>query len=316
MTYSHVAHDMWIRPGTWLSPTCDIPQTCTRLDCNVFTWGTWLSPMCDIPQTCTRLDCNVFTWGTWLSPMCDIPQTCTRLDWCIIYISCCIELSKKPYVAGRIHNVFTWGSHTYVRHESHEYVFMCVAWCIHTWRIHMRHMWLSVFTESCDYLCSLGHVTIHIHRVVWLILLTGSCDYSYSLSYVTESRATCVITDSYVRHESHEYVFMCVAWRIHTWRIHMWDTSLMNTYSCVWHDAFIRDVFICETRVSWIRVHVCGMTHSYVTLDSCCSVLQCVAVCCSVLQCVAVYHVWVVSYGVATISRLLQIIGLFCKRAL
>jgi len=52
----------------------------------------------------------------------------------------------------------------------------------------------------------------------------------------------------------------------------------------------------------------------------CCSVLQCVAVCCSVLQCVAVRcsannegsHY----YGVATISRLLKIIGLFCKRAL
>ena len=67
----------------------------------------------------------------------------------------------------------------------------------------------------------------------------------------------------------------------------------------------------------------------------CCRVLQCVAVCCSmsgpsvllcvvsVLQCVATC--WVLKnkksqklavYGVATISRLLEIIGLFCKRAL
>jgi len=73
----------------------------------------------------------------------------------------------------------------------------------------------------------------------------------------------------------------------------------------------------------------------------CCSVLQCVlqcvamcvAVCCSVLQCVAgdvaVAHArisWMnnvcntyangYGYGEATISRLLKIIGLFCKRAL
>jgi len=68
----------------------------------------------------------------------------------------------------------------------------------------------------------------------------------------------------------------------------------------------------------------------------CCSVLQCVAVCCSVLPCVAVCcsvrmagaftsdpptqkeaHVcFLECYGVATISRLLRIIGLFCKRAL
>jgi len=51
----------------------------------------------------------------------------------------------------------------------------------------------------------------------------------------------------------------------------------------------------------------------------CCSVSQCVAVCCSVLQCIAVIHIWslfcILTYGVATISRLLKIIGLFCKRA-
>jgi len=79
----------------------------------------------------------------------------------------------------------------------------------------------------------------------------------------------------------------------------------------------------------------------------CCSVLQCAAVCCSVLQCVAVccskshvqhclspesagvetqrqtqrqnvclYLYFGSWYGVATISRLLKMIGLFCKRAL
>ena len=60
----------------------------------------------------------------------------------------------------------------------------------------------------------------------------------------------------------------------------------------------------------------------------CCSVLQCASVCCSALQCVAVCcgvlqygTVWcsvvqcgvVCCYGVATISRLLKIIGLFCR---
>ena len=56
----------------------------------------------------------------------------------------------------------------------------------------------------------------------------------------------------------------------------------------------------------------------------CCSVLQCVAVCCSVLQCVAVCtlaghgctarrRICIYIYGVATISRLLKITGLFTK---
>jgi len=62
----------------------------------------------------------------------------------------------------------------------------------------------------------------------------------------------------------------------------------------------------------------------------CCSVLQCVAVCCSVLQCVdpirecavccselqsIAVRTWPTAsiYGVATISRLLKITGLFCR---
>ena len=69
-----------------------------------------------------------------------------------------------------------------------------------------------------------------------------------------------------------------------------------------------------------------------------CSALQCVAVCCSALQSVAVHYETTLEksvvqcvvfkipisknfgtkklYGVATISRLIKIIGLFCKRAL
>ena len=55
----------------------------------------------------------------------------------------------------------------------------------------------------------------------------------------------------------------------------------------------------------------------YDTCYVCCSVLQCVAVCCSVLQCVSVVchtHVYdTFIYGVASIRRLLKIIGLFCR---
>jgi len=44
-------------------------------------------------------------------------------------------------------------------------------------------------------------------------------------------------------------------------------------------------------------------------------VLQCVAVCVSVLQCRLVCNVVYLCYEVASTSRLLTIIGLFCKRA-
>ena len=46
-----------------------------------------------------------------------------------------------------------------------------------------------------------------------------------------------------------------------------------------------------------------------------CSALQCIAVRCSALQCV-VASIRNRGYGVATISRLLKMIGVFCKRTL
>jgi len=47
-----------------------------------------------------------------------------------------------------------------------------------------------------------------------------------------------------------------------------------------------------------------------------CSVIQCVPACSSVFQKVLQNYCCVLCYGVATISRFLKIIGLFCKRTL
>jgi len=105
----------------------------------------------------------------------------------------------------------------------------------------------------------------------------------------------------------------------------------------------IHVLYICRGPLEWCNVMQCVAVHYSVLqcVAVCCSVLQCVAVCCSVLQCVAVccsvlqrhivYWVWVTTlktkkhsslidcffvYWVASTSRLLKIIGLFCKRAL
>jgi len=62
----------------------------------------------------------------------------------------------------------------------------------------------------------------------------------------------------------------------------------------------------------YVRVAVVCVLHC---VGACCSVLQCVAACCSVLQWNS-YTRGFSPYRVATISRLLKMIGLFCKRAL
>ena len=86
----------------------------------------------------------------------------------------------------------------------------------------------------------------------------------------------------------------------------------------------IQCVAVCCSVLQCVAV-CCGVLQCVAV---CCSVLQCVAVCCSVLQCAAVcyrtdslflwYHTCATTYvsHKGTISMLLEIIGLFCKRAL
>ena len=102
--------------------------------------------------------------------------------------------------------------------------------------------------------------------------------------------------------------------------------GLVNHY-CIWNlcCSVLQCVAVCCSVLQCValrcRVLQCVAARfsvlQTVAVSVCCSVLQCVAVCCSALQCVAVHAVTPALfsgyYGVATISRLLQIKGLFCR---
>ena len=100
--------------------------------------------------------------------------------------------------------------------------------------------------------------------------------------------------------------------------------------------SVLQCVVVCCSVLQCVAVYIHLFTHLCVYVWCTC-LLQCVAVCCSVLQCVAlcihllthscvyvwctcaVYHQFTRErdiYGVATISRLLKMIGHFCKTAL
>jgi len=74
----------------------------------------------------------------------------------------------------------------------------------------------------------------------------------------------------------------------------------------------------CHTLRSRLSLSDDDALGAHCFVAGCCRVLQGVAGCCGVLQGVAVCCSALASnyYGVAMISRLLKIIGLFCKRAL
>jgi len=104
--------------------------------------------------------------------------------------------------------------------------------------------------------------------------------------------------------------------RWHCVTLLQWVTVCSSELQCVARAAAYCSVL---QHVS-ARCSVCCSVLQQVAV--CCSVLQCVAACCSVLQrvaaCCSVLFVLLTGndYGVALVSRIDKIIGLFCKRAL
>ena len=232
--------------------------------------------------------------------------------------------------------------HTHTCHMTHSLVshdsFFGVAWLILLCAMTYSYVWHDSFicVTCLLYMCAIAHSDVwhaSFFCVTWPIILcamTHSYVWHDSFLCVTWLLHTCPITHAYVWHDSffgviwlillratnHSYVwhdsFMCV-----TWLIYVCDM----THLCVWHDSFM-----CATHDSFIRVtwsiHVCDMTHAYVH-DMTHSRAHVTHHSCIYVQRVFIYifffcraQVSPSLYGVATISRLLKIIDLFCKRAL
>jgi len=121
-----------------------------------------------------------------------------------------------------------------------------------------------------------------------------------------------------------ECVCVCVCWYPDVCvraLVRVWQQLRINPCSCVRVFAHTRAHKHTHTHThACTRTHTHTHTHDYIehwcvatsaqySVAVCCIALQCVSMCCSALQSFAAYEV-------ALTSRLLQIIGLFCKRAL
>jgi len=279
----------------------------------------WLLPSCDMTHSRVWHDSHVckdkvlrtrcVTWltsvcVTWLTSVC-----VTRLAWHDIHsytrvtwlTSVCVTWSIPVYDV--THSSLAWRmpvcdvTHPCVWHDS----FQCAAWLIHMFGVTQTWEKKNPEDKMCDVtyfcVCDMDHFGVW-HFCVCVTWLSVRHDYS------------CVWRDS----------FMCDVIVCATWIISACDMTHFCVgvpLACVWHDSFM-----C---VTWL-IHVCDMTHSCVWRDSFMCVTGLILCWYNWFQCVA----WLVRvrvfamnntcettwYGVATISRLLKIIGLFCKRAL
>ena len=241
----------------------------------------------------------------------------------ICFICVTWRIHKFPMCTWVIHMYYTCDmTHSYVSYAWYDafICFICVRWRIHmlhiyTWLIHMFHTCFICMTR-------LIHV-FHMREMTHLYI-----------SYVWDDTFICSIcVHSYVSHVWDDSS-MCVTWLIHmfhicTWLIHMFHMCV-TTHSCVsyvWHNSFIcfisvHDLFICFTCVTWL-IHV-DEAFLFVVLatSQCCKFLggqstppfyrrlQFEMQTQSIFGFIWCLPLWC---RVATTSRLLTIIGLFCR---
>jgi len=232
---------------------------------------------------------------------------------------------------------------------------MIHIWLIHEWMTsHMNESYDSHMTLNESYVCVVSEWVIHMwcdslmtHSDIWLIhtwcashmiWLIHMCDVIHiwlihmciydSLRHDTHVKG---LLYGIHAHMAHSYMW-CDSIIFVRWLIYMCDTT-HSWHAFAWVNSFMAThAHMCA---AWL-IHICDMTHSYVWYDFFTCVIWLVYgtstysyayvcdttqshVCRDIFMCMTrLFHMCAMThfiYGVATISRLLTIIRLFCKNS-
>jgi len=223
---------------------------------------------------------------------------------CLIYqwVKSHISMSQVSYI-NESYLIYQWVmSHTLTRHVPYiNESYLIYQWVMsHTLTSHVPYI-----NESClIYQWVMSHISMsHVSYI------NESCPKCCERSMTSWSCAHfCDVTHSYM---THSYIY-------ETWLIHIWHmTRLWVLRSLLWYDSSIHDSWLIHT---WLInegcVCFCDMTRTYMTG------YECFARFCDMTHHSCLVYEWVMSsirmrrvthYGVATVSRIDWIIGLFCR---
>jgi len=181
--------------------------------------------------------------------------------------------------------------------------------------INTRCSYTQEHTTTCIYTRTYNNLHIHknIQQLAYaqeptttcICIHTGTCIYIYTKLYIRQLAYT------YIRQRAYTYTQECVHEDIYSWHsTHHWLTPnimCICTRTCVVNT----DIYSWHVTHHWLTPNISLTCNGVVLYTRLYTHSRAIVVLSSFAQ-ICAY----MSYGVATISRILKIIGLFCKRAL
>ena len=204
----------------------------------------------------------------------------------------CTNVSQNTHIVGCAYVNSMWATHTgVIRH------------------LYVARIWPHVCTYVCTYVARMAtcmqicmYICTKEHTCMWLTCAhRNACMYTpmYATCMQICTHMQCLDALCYARMHTHLYVSTGM-WEgiagvyIFAYMLHIWVCTYVHTCGHMWatYRCVLCVVYICIYMCMWAY-----MSHTYGSHIPTCSYVG----------------VYICAYGVATISRLLEIIGLFCR---
>jgi len=233
--------------------------------------------MCDMTHSCVWHDsCTCVTW---------LIHVCRSACSYVWHDSCILTNGSRPHRSQCVFICVTWLMHT------HEWkptprplrTFICVTWLIHVCNIqmHVHDMTMHKHINSLHmHIQTDMHTYIHAHihvYILWFTFMQQTCLHTCSPTYIQ----TCEHINMHLYSDMHTYIHSQINEFI---RIY----TFMHLYSCIHAHSRMGADPTTTAQDSSRRNFAWSLCHTHTNTR-------------------------IHAYGVATISRLLKIIGLFCR---
>ena len=245
---------------------------------------------------CAHEGCT-YTYGNITTCTCILLHLLPQHIWILHHTHAWVRLNIIQYVwfvqyVSTLHYTYAGG---HMRIATYNWMYRALIEYI--WILHYTYAWVRISYNIYEYI--IQYIWIYTHTIyMYITLHIRMSAYMHECVWILYN-----MYDSYSMYEHYTiYINECICTLPHT------GEYIEHAYN-MYESWFIQYVWISHYTYAWVHLHIA--TYTWALIQYVWTLHYIYAwICMPVVQ-----YVWVI-YGVASVSRIDRIIGLFCKRAL